>query len=57
MEEPEDEVESILRSRAIRRRSRGTYRQALDKWVSEVDLTWEPVESVQDTKALDTIKT
>ena len=52
LEEPEYEVESILRARTIRR-GRGTYRQALVKWVSEANPTWEPIESIEDTKALD----
>ena len=45
-------VESILRARTIRR-GRGKFRQALVKWVSEADPTWEPVEFIEDTKALD----
>lgn len=50
--EPEHEVESILRARTIRR-GRGTFQQALVKWVSEANPTWEPIESIEDTKALD----
>ena len=45
-------VESILRARTIRR-GRGKYRQALVKWVSEADPTWEPIEFLEETKALD----
>ena len=45
-------VESILRARTIRR-GRGNYRQALVKWVSEADPTWEPIEFLEETKALD----
>ena len=50
--EPEFEVESILRARTMRR-GRGSFRQALVKWVSEANPTWEPIESIKDTKALD----
>ncbi|KAI0991502.1 hypothetical protein K3495_g16685 [Podosphaera aphanis] len=53
--EPEYEVEAILRARTVRR-GRGTYRQALVKWVGWADLTWEPIDYVQDTKALDTFE-
>lgn len=49
---PEYEVESILRARTVRR-GRGKYRQALVKWVSEIDPSWEPIEYIEDTKALD----
>ena len=49
---PEYEVESILRARTVRR-GRGKFRQALVKWVSEIDPTWEPVEYIEDTVALD----
>lgn len=52
LEEPEYEVESILRARTIRR-GRGLRRQALVKWVSEANPTWEPVESIKETRALD----
>ncbi|KAI0991220.1 hypothetical protein K3495_g16967 [Podosphaera aphanis] len=45
-------VESILRARTVRR-GRGSYRQALVKWASEADPTWEPVEYIENTKALD----
>ncbi|KAI1007238.1 hypothetical protein K3495_g982 [Podosphaera aphanis] len=55
LEEPEYEVESILRARTIRP-GRGTFRQPLVKWVSEANPTWEPVESIQDTEALDTFE-
>lgn len=50
--EPEYEVESILRARTIRR-GRGTFRQALVKWVGWIDPTWEPIEYIKDTKALE----
>lgn len=49
---PEYEVESILRARTIRR-GRGKFRQALVKWVSEIDPSWEPIEYIEDTVALD----
>lgn len=45
-------VESILRARTVRR-GRGVFRQALVKWASEVDPTWEPIEFIEDTEALD----
>lgn len=50
--EEEYPIESILRARTVRR-GRGKFRQALVKWVSEADPSWEPVESLEDTKALD----
>ncbi|KAI0991848.1 hypothetical protein K3495_g16339 [Podosphaera aphanis] len=50
--EPEYEIESILRARTIRR-GRGSFRQALVKWIGWVDPTWEPVEYVKDTMALE----
>lgn len=49
---PEFEVESILRARTVRR-GRGKVRQALVKWVSEADPSWEPIEFIEDTAALD----
>lgn len=52
LEQPEYEVESILRARTVRR-GRGKYRQALVKWVSEANPTWEPVEFIEEAKALD----
>ena len=52
LDEPEYEVESILRARTIRR-GRGTFRQVLVKWVGWVDPTWEPIEYVKETVALD----
>ncbi|KAI0991627.1 hypothetical protein K3495_g16560 [Podosphaera aphanis] len=52
LEDPEYEIDSILRARTVRR-GRGTYRQALVKWVGWVDPTWEPIEYVMETKALD----
>ena len=51
LEGPEYEVESILRARTIRR-GRGHFRQALVKWVGWVDPTWEPIEYIKDTDAL-----
>lgn len=50
--EEEYPVESILRARTVRR-GRGKFRQALVKWVSEADPSWEPIEFIEDTKALD----
>ena len=41
-----------MRARTIKR-GRGTVRQALVKWVSWADPTWEPLEHIQDTAALD----
>ena len=35
------------------RRGRGSFRQALVKWFSEANPTWEPIESIIDTEALD----
>ncbi|KAI0991972.1 hypothetical protein K3495_g16214, partial [Podosphaera aphanis] len=52
LNEPEFEIESILRARTIRR-GRGHYRQALVKWTGWVEPSWEPVEYINDTKALD----
>ena len=52
LEEPEYEVESILRARAILL-GRGNYRQALVKRLSEANPTWEPVEFIEETKAPD----
>lgn len=51
LEEPEYEVEAILRARTMRR-GRGRYLQALVKWTGWADPSWEPVEYVQDTMAL-----
>lgn len=45
-------IEKIIRSRTVRR-GRGQYRQALVKWVSEADPTWEPIEFISETEALD----
>ncbi|KAI0999784.1 hypothetical protein K3495_g8416 [Podosphaera aphanis] len=53
LEEPEYEVESILRARTVRR-GRGSYRQALVKWVGWADPTWEPVINLKYTAALNT---
>ncbi|KAI0993099.1 hypothetical protein K3495_g15085, partial [Podosphaera aphanis] len=52
LEEPEYEIEAILRARTIRR-GRGSFRQALVKWVGWVDPTWEPIDYIGDTKALE----
>ena len=49
--ESEYEIESILRARTAQR-GRGKYRQALVKWVGWVDPTWEPIEFIKDTAAL-----
>ncbi|KAI1000434.1 hypothetical protein K3495_g7764 [Podosphaera aphanis] len=52
LDEPEYEVEAVLRARAVRR-GRGKFGQALVKWVGWKDPTWEPLEYVKDTAALD----
>ncbi|KAI0992630.1 hypothetical protein K3495_g15555 [Podosphaera aphanis] len=52
LEEPEYEVEAIIRARTTRR-GRGKFRQALVKWVGWADPTWEPLEYVKDTVALE----
>ena len=52
LEGSEYAVEKILRVRTVRR-GRGKFRQALVKWVSEVDPSWEPIEFIDKTKALD----
>ena len=52
LNEPEYEIDSILRARNVRR-GRGNFRQALVKWTGWADPTWEPIEYVKDTKALD----
>ena len=52
LEGPEYEVESILRARSIRR-GRGNFRQALVKWTGWAEPTWEPIESIRETQALD----
>lgn len=52
LDDPEYEIESILRARTVCR-GRGKFRQALVKWTGWVDPTWEPVEYIQDTSALD----
>lgn len=52
LSEPEYQIESILRARTIRR-GRGTFRQALVKWKGWKDPTWEPIDYLKDTKALD----
>ena len=52
LNEPEYELDSILRARTVRR-GRGKFRQALVKWTGWKDPSWEPVEYIKDTKALD----
>ena len=52
LNEPEYEIETILRARTIRR-GRGCYRQALVKWIGWADPTWEPIEYVKETVALE----
>ncbi|KAI0994978.1 hypothetical protein K3495_g13203 [Podosphaera aphanis] len=52
LEDSEYEIDSIPRARTVRR-GRGTYRQALVKWVGWVDPTWEPIEYIMETKALE----
>ena len=52
LNEKEYDVESILRARTIIR-GRGFCRQALVKWTGWADLTWELVENVKDTIALE----
>ncbi|KAI0991341.1 hypothetical protein K3495_g16846, partial [Podosphaera aphanis] len=52
LDEPEYEVESILRARTMNR-GRGKIRQALVKWIGWAEPTWEPIQSIQDTRALD----
>ncbi|KAI0990764.1 hypothetical protein K3495_g17423, partial [Podosphaera aphanis] len=52
LDNPEYEVESILRARTVRR-GRGRFREAMVKWEGWKDPTWEPVEYVRETKALD----
>ena len=52
LNEPEYELDSILRARTVRR-GRGKFRQALVKWKGWKDPSWEPVEYIKDTKALD----
>lgn len=50
--EQEYEIESILRARTVKR-GRGTFREALVKWIGWVEPSWEPIEYVLDTIALD----
>lgn len=52
LDNSEYEVESILRARTATR-GRGKFREAMVKWKGWKDPTWEPVEYVQETKALD----
>ncbi|KAI0991665.1 hypothetical protein K3495_g16522, partial [Podosphaera aphanis] len=51
-DEPEYEVDSILRARTIHR-GKGTFRQALVKYKTWAEPSWEPIEYVIDTAALD----
>ncbi|KAI1004417.1 hypothetical protein K3495_g3795 [Podosphaera aphanis] len=53
--EPEYEIESIMRARTVRR-GRGTYRQVLVLWAAWADPTWEPIEYIEDAKALETFE-
>jgi hypothetical protein len=46
------EVESISRART-KRRGRGSYRQVLVKWRGYAEPTWEPLENLKGTQALD----
>ncbi|KAI1003074.1 hypothetical protein K3495_g5132 [Podosphaera aphanis] len=52
LDNPEYEVESIFRARTATR-GRGKLRKAMVKWKGWKNLTWEPAEHVQETKALD----
>ena len=52
LNEPEYEIETILRARTVSR-GRGSYRQALVKWIGWADPTWEPIEYVKETVALE----
>lgn len=52
LEHKEYQVESILRARTIRR-GRGKFRQVLVKWVGWIEPTWEPVDYVKNTVALE----
>ncbi|KAI0996798.1 hypothetical protein K3495_g11383, partial [Podosphaera aphanis] len=56
LEETEYEIDSILRARTIRR-GRGSFRQGLVKWAGWKEHTWEPVENLQDTEALEKFET
>ena len=55
LNEPEYEIESIIRARATPR-GRGKYREALVKWAGWAEPTWEPVENVKETAALEKFK-
>lgn len=52
LDDPEYEIESILRARTVCR-GRGKFRQALVKWTGWADPSWEPIEYLQETSALD----
>lgn len=52
LDEKEYEIESILRARTVKR-GRGKFRQALVKWTGWAEPSWEPIEYVADTIALD----
>lgn len=52
LDEPEFEIESILRARTFNQ-GRRKIRQALVKWTGWADPTWEPLESLKNTSALD----
>ncbi|KAI1005059.1 hypothetical protein K3495_g3151 [Podosphaera aphanis] len=51
-DEPEYEVTKILRARTIKR-GRGQFRQALVKYSTWADPSWEPIDNIKDTVALD----
>ena len=48
-------IEKIIRAGTVSR-GRGQYRQALVKWVSEAGPTWEPIEFITETEALDKLE-
>ncbi|KAI0995469.1 hypothetical protein K3495_g12709 [Podosphaera aphanis] len=50
--EPDLDVESILRARTVKR-GRLTFRQAMVKWVGWKSPSWEPIDTIKDTTALD----
>ena len=45
-------MESLLRARTVRR-GRGKFRQVLVKWVGWIEPSWEPVDYIRETAALD----
>lgn len=51
-DDPSYLVEEIVRARTTGR-GRGRFRQALVKWVGYAELSWEPVEYVEETEALE----